>query len=458
MNPDLIDRIVHAVLYEGYILYPYRRGTKNTQRWTFGNVFPNSYTSEPSAIQLQCLFRANEDASLNIKLQFLQLIDRNIALAPSPSTRLFPSPGTPGESEGGGFSTALLSTALLSRAARGEGLKKYVDEIEIDGKLHQSWQEATERAITAEINVYTNTKKIPFSFPAQKSEEPLSDRTGKILATLERTQSSIEGEIEIRIEPKRDNLFQLTVRATNITPLENPNSLPRDQAQKHSMASSHLIVTATSAQFLSSIDPPPESSNLAHECKNVGVYPVLVGNPGETDAILASPIILYDYPQIAPESPGDLFDGTEIDEILSLRILTLGDDEKRAAADLDPRSADLLRRTESLARDQLARLHGAMRPPRKVQAVHIADAELRPGDRIILRPRGSADAFDILLSGKSATIAAIEQDFENRIHLAVTIDDDPGADIGAAGKIGHRFYFKPEEVEPYREHKEVFAP
>ena len=69
----------------------------------------------------------------------------------------------------------------------------------------------------------------------------------------------------------------------------------------------------------------------------------------------------------------------------------------------------------------------------------------------------TADAFDIILRGKTATIAAIEQDFENRIHLAVTIDDDPGADIGAAGKIGHRFFFTLDEVQPFHGHMEVPA-
>jgi hypothetical protein len=224
--------------------------------------------------------------------------------------------------------------------------------------------------------------------------------------------------------------------------------MPREQAVLHSMASTHVALGAAGGQFVSLIDPPPDLKDVARQCRNVGLWPVLVGEPGSTDCVLAAPIILYDYPHIAPESPGDLFDGTEIDEILSLRILTLTDDEKRAAADLDDRGAAMLRRTESLAREQLARLHGAMRPPRRVEAVHVGHAELRIGDRVRLAPRGGADAFDVILRGKTATIAAIEQDYENRLHLAVTVDDDPGADIGAAGKIAHRFYFRPDEVQP----------
>lgn len=73
--------------------------------------------------------------------------------------------------------------------------------------------------------------------------------------------------------------------------------------------------------------------------------------------------------------------------------------------------------------------------------------ELKPGDRVRLCPRKGADALDVVLRGRIATITAIEQDYENRIHLAVTIDDDPGNDLGRDGKPGHRFFFNPEDVE-----------
>ena len=82
-----------------------------------------------------------------------------------------------------------------------------------------------------------------------------------------------------------------------------------------------------------------------------------------------------------------------------------------------------------------------------LEKVLSAGIELRPGDRVRLCPRGGADIFDIALRGRIATVASIEQDFENRIHLAVTIDDDPGRDLGLEGKPGHRFFFSPEDVE-----------
>jgi hypothetical protein len=201
-------------------------------------------------------------------------------------------------------------------------------------------------------------------------------------------------------------------------------------------------------------------------CKNAGAWPVLVGDPGVDGTMLAAPIILYDYPKIAAESPGDLFDGTEIDEILTLRVMTLTDEEKRDVASVDTRAREMLQRTEKLARGQLMSLHGSMRsaelfPPGdvfptwdpmpdrpKLPSIRAGGVDLHPGDRVRLRPRGGADAFDLVLDGKTAIIAAIEQDYEDRVHLAVTVEDDPGADFGAAGKPGHRFFFKLEEVEP----------
>lgn len=77
------------------------------------------------------------------------------------------------------------------------------------------------------------------------------------------------------------------------------------------------------------------------------------------------------------------------------------------------------------------------------------EVTLRPGDRVRLCPRGGADAFDLLLQGRIATIESIEQDFEDRIHIAVTVDDDPGRDLGARRLPGHRFFFSPLEVEPF---------
>ena len=133
---------------------------------------------------------------------------------------------------------------------------------------------------------------------------------------------------------------------------------------------------------------------------------------------------------MAPESPGDFFDGTEIDEMLALRIQTLTDAEKRQMAAGDPRTRALLDRVEGLTGPGLARLHGAVRDP-------------RPGDRVRLRPSGRADAFDLLLAGKAATVASVETDFEGRSYVTVTVDDDPGRDPGAIGMPGHRFFFRP---------------
>jgi hypothetical protein len=158
--------------------------------------------------------------------------------------------------------------------------------------------------------------------------------------------------------------------------------------------------------------------------------------------MLSSPIILYDYPQIAPESAGDLFDGTEIEEILTLRVLSLTEDEKREVRAGGDRVRGILDRTEALPREAFAKMHGAIRSLRKASTL-----EFREGDRVRLHPRKKADIFDIALEGKIAIVETVERDFEDNIHLAVTVEDDPGRDFGIARQIGHRFFFGPEEVE-----------
>ena len=210
------------------------------------------------------------------------------------------------------------------------------------------------------------------------------------------------------------------------------------------LASTHVLMTLRGGEFISLLDPPEPLKDAAGRCRNVGTWPVLVGDPGARDTILSAPIILADYPQVASESPGDFFDATEIDEMLTLRVLTLTDEEKHAMRDGDPRARALLTRTEALADAERRRLHGASR---RAAPATTAAPGIRPGMRVRLVPRGRSDIFDIALAGRAATVTSIEEDYEGRIFLAVTIDDDPGQDLGAEGRPGHRFYFRLDEVE-----------
>ena len=105
----------------------------------------------------------------------------------------------------------------------------------------------------------------------------------------------------------------------------------------------------------------PEAS--AAECPQHRCWPVLAGPPGATDIVLVSPIILYDYPEVAPESAVALFDSTEIDEILTLRVLTMTDEEKAEARATDPRAREIIDRCEAMTPEDLQRLHGVLRDP-----------------------------------------------------------------------------------------------
>ena len=167
---------------------------------------------------------------------------------------------------------------------------------------------------------------------------------------------------------QRSSEVQKIAQESSTPPSNAPVVLPptRDEALMRSLVSTHAILNVVGGQFISMTDAPTELQDAVNDCKNIGVWPVLVGEAGEKDAMLAAPIILYDYPEIAPESPGDLFDGTEIDEILTLRVMTLTDDEKRDVAAVDERAGAMLKRTEALAREQLMGLHGTVRGLRQI--------------------------------------------------------------------------------------------
>ena len=195
-----------------------------------------------------------------------------------------------------------------------------------------------------------------------ETTEPLLDEsTGNTAGGLIRTQQAIDGEIQVSVIEVVAGLFKCTIQILNRTPLENADQKSRDDALMRSFVSTHTILNVANGEFVSLLDPPENFREAAAGCSNIGTYPVMVGEEGFTDCMLSSPIILYDYPQIAPESAGNLFDGTEIDEILTLRIMTLTEEEKREMRSADDRARQILERTETLPMEQLMKMHGAMK-------------------------------------------------------------------------------------------------
>ncbi|HEX5733017.1 MAG TPA: hypothetical protein VF131_09305 [Blastocatellia bacterium] len=344
MNLRLIERIVNAVLYEGYILYPYRpSAVKNRQRFNFGALYPESYSSaqsgaDASSMQTECLVLATPRTALDVHARFLHLVSREVARPISDST---------------------------------EEEFQVVESLEVDGQLFQTWQEAIERDVSVK-NVGLNDllaeqRRLTFTFSSNREREHLRDASGKTAGVVIRKQEAIEGAIELAAERVVNNLFKLSARVINLTAMSDAESKGRDDALMKSCVSTHTILGLQDGEFVSLLDPPEEFRDAARSCKNVGTWPVLVGEEGERDSMLSSPIILYDYPQIAPESAGDLFDGTEIDEILTLRIMTLTDEEKRAMRGVDDRARQILERTESLPFEQFMKMHGAVRGLRPVE-------------------------------------------------------------------------------------------
>jgi hypothetical protein len=346
MNRHLVDRLVSALLYEGYLLYPYRPSVKNRQRWSFGGLYPPSYTegrvgSDSSVMQTQCLLRGGDSARLTVSVRFLHLIAREVGAIDPASTDWPLDESTP---------------------------IRFVESLRVGEDTIHSWQEAVEREISLDESDVSELvscfRRVEFEFGPGAEREPLRDTSGVVIGIIERRQRHMAGTVDLSAENVGDGVFRISVRIENRTPFEIERSDDRDEVLLHALVSTHTTLGVRDGSFVSLFDPPESLRAIATGCQNVGAWPVLVGADGETDTILSSPIILYDYPQIAPQSPGDLFDSTEIDEILSLRIMTLTDDEKRTMSALDKRGCALLERTESLAHGQLMGLHGTMREVR----------------------------------------------------------------------------------------------
>jgi hypothetical protein len=309
---DEVRRLADAVLYEGHVLWPYRRSSvKNRQRWTFGGVYPRTYAEQSSdrfAVQTECLLEG-ACPELEVEVRFLH--------------------------------------ALHRQAAAGDA-REPIDEL--DGYL--TWDETTERTVRLSGVGPKQARSEVIAVAAGEAIEPLRD------GALVRTWEAVEGTVDARLDRISEGLYRARVLVRNTSTFP---SADRDSAIRRSMLSAHAVLRVRSGQFVSATDPPEVLRGATAALRNEGLWPVLVGEEGAREAMLASPIILADYARVAPESPGDFFDGGEIDQLLVLNILGLTDDEKRELRAGDPRAREVLERTEAMTPEQLLRLNGAFR-------------------------------------------------------------------------------------------------
>ena len=491
-------KVADAILYEGYLLYPYRRSAaKNQVRFQFGVLMPPGYRelddSEPSASQTECLLECTDDAEILVVLRFLQLQRRTVQ-AVSPD----------------------------------DGHLREVGTLSVDGTEYTSWDEAAEREQHVTVpagRLLEEDRNAEFHAGGGQSEEPLTDSRGRRAGRLVREWAAADGMIRLHAERVAGpyQALKLRVRVENHS-ASRALLRTRTDGLRQALIAAHLLIGVPGGRFLSLTDPPEWAAAEAGQCVNTGTWPVLAGPQGCTELMLSSPVILYDNAEVAAESPADLFDATEIDEILTLRTMALTDEEKREARSSDPRAADLIDRMDHLPPEMLDRLHGAIRylrpasgqdagpdglpagsvslpsgvpaairhlrpvggpdpdaPPASAPAprpsgvpageitgrpdvpwwdpgadrsvspetdhVVVAGVRVASGSRVIMRPGiRRADAQDLFLAGRAATVQAVLHDVDGDVHLAVSPDQDPAAELQRSH--GRFLYFAPDEVEP----------
>jgi hypothetical protein len=469
LNADHLDharRVADAILYEGYLLYPYHKAAqKNQIRFQFGVLMPLGYAqvdpNESSSSQTECVLECPDDAEVRVLVRFLHLQRR-----------------------------------LVQGVSSTDGQLHDVGTLLVDGAEFTAWDEAAEREqllTTLVSGLLAGDQNVEFHIGAGEAAADLTDSRGGLAGRLIRQWGGLDGTIRLHAERVAGPFQALRLRVQ----LENTTApamelRTRDDGLRGALIAAHCLIGVPGGTFLSMTDPPEWAAAEIAACQNVGTWPVLAGPDGCTDLMLSSPVILYDHPEVAAESAGDLFDATEIDEILTLRTLTLTDAEKRQARATDSRAADLLDRLDDMPPQMLERMHGAIRylrsapvgaaalgavpaaadgidpPAPEVTARPSApwwdpgsDASVSPetdhvvidgirvsrNSRVRMQPGSRrADAQDLFLAGREAIVAAVLFDVDGQVHLAVTPVDDPAADLQRSH--GRFLYFAPDEVQP----------
>lgn len=440
--------IADTVLFEGYMLYPYRANdAKNRVRWQFGVLAPPAFVatepSERAQLQTDCLLEGH-DVAVTVRIRFLQVQRR--AVQQHTCADFVP-----------------------------------VEALDVGAATYLPWDEAIVCEETVQLQlpgVGAHTQHAEFTVPGGSETELLHSPDDRVLGRLVRVREPLQARLTVEAVPLPGpyGVRRLRLHLDNCTPWAPDGDPPqRAEALRYALVAAHLLVAVTGGAFVSLIDTPEWARGYAEQCEQVGTFPVLAGPPGDRRLVLASPIILYDYPQVAPESASQFCDATEMDEMLALRTLTLTDQEKRQVRGSDARGAALVDQVDNLPPELLERLHGALRSMTSLaRPAAPAPEEITPwwdpaadtgvdpdsdfvlvdgvpigrGTPVRLRlGRRRADAQDMFLEGRTATVEAVLFDIDGGNHLAVTLDELAEDGINPHGRF---LYFAPDEVEPLR--------
>jgi hypothetical protein len=447
VNVDLASAqaVADTVLFEGYMLYPYRANdAKNQVRWQFGVLAPPAFAdldpSERSWLRTECVLEG-QDVTLTVRVRFLQVQRRVV------------------------------------EARTSDGFRR-VERLDVGDATYLPWDEAvvceTDEAFRLPGLDTVSAERVRTVDGGIDVEELTAG--GAVVGRLVRERLRLTARVRVEAEllPGPFGVRRLRVRVENGTPWTPPVGPRRPDALCRALVAAHLLLEADGGAFVSQLDPPEWARGYVAGCDPVGAFPVLAGTSDTRNLMLASPIILYDYPQVAPESASTFCDATEMDEMLTLRTLTLTDEEKRQVRGSDPRAAELMEQLDHLPPELLDRLHGTIRsmnglaeqaqpaetspwwdPERDAEfdpdtdVVLIGGVPVGKGSPVTLRPGSKrADAQDMFLDGRPATVAAVLFDVDGSTHLAVSLDDLDSLADGVFHPHGRFLYFAPDEVEP----------
>ena len=296
--------------------------------------------------------------------------------------------------------------------------------------------------------------------PATPLAELLGDGAGREFEFAgERT---VRGRVRMRaaeVAEPRATLIRACVHNTTELDAGEAERLDRPGALGASLLSTHVVIESSAGRFASPLDRDREA---VAACRNVNTWPVLAA--AGDDAIVAAPIVLPDHPRIAPESLGNLFDNTEIEEALLLHVQALSESEREQIARQDPAVRAMVERASAATPEQMLALHGRLEPAGPAdpgpapetghpnpgeRTLEVDGVRFHKGGKVVLRPGTDRDVYDRMLDGRTATIERLYVDYEDGAHIAVTIDDDPGQELFR--ETGRYLFFKAGELETVAE-------